>query len=56
VYRGGTVVTIEGANLNSVAEPRIVFTTVVTYMNATNATAPLTVTRTKYSEVMLECL
>jgi len=45
--RGGTVVTVTGNNLDSVAAPRIIFTTVDTYYNGTNTTR----TRKHYSEV-----
>ena len=45
--RGGTVVTVIGNNLDSVAAPRIIFTTVDTYYNGTNTT----LTRKHYSEV-----
>jgi len=49
--RGGTVLTVTGDDLNSVAEPRLILTTVVTYLNGTNTTSHVNVTRTFYSKV-----
>ena len=49
--RGGTVITVTGRNLDSAAEPRLILTTVVTYLNDTSSTSRVNVTRTFYSEV-----
>jgi len=42
-FSGGTEVTVFGRNLNSVAEPRITLTVVVTRFDNTNVTSALVI-------------
>jgi len=49
MYRGGTMVTVYGRNLDSVAEPRITLTTVIT--ETVNITSSIVTTMDPNSEV-----
>jgi len=51
VYSGGTEVTVTGSNLDSVAEPRITLTVIISRLNDTNS-SPLKL----YSSSQVWCI